>query len=130
MALLARALDRDGERFGADQHAIADEQALEPDEEIYRPNDPSEALYCVVTGDVEIDGNGSIRRITSGEMFGYREILSDRLRGCRATAKSETVALAIEADDFFDLLSDNIEIVKALFRDITAEPHDGKGGSS
>ena len=51
------------------------------------------------------------------------------LRSCKATASSDTVVLAIEADDFFDLLSDNIEIVKALFRDVTSESSDGKGPS-
>ncbi len=44
------------------------------------------------------------------------EILSGRLRTGSATAAAETLTLAIEADDFFDLLANNIEIVKALFR--------------
>ncbi len=50
--------------------------------------------------------------------FGVKEILSGRLRTETATATSEALVLAIEAEDFFDLLSHNIEIVKALFRQL------------
>ncbi len=109
--------------------AIAGERMLEPGEEIYQPSDASEALFCVVTGSVVLEGHRAPRSVSTGETFGVREILSDRLRSCKATASSDTVVLAIEADDFFDLLSDNIEIVKALFRDVTAESPDGKGVS-
>jgi CRP-like cAMP-binding protein len=47
---------------------------------------------------------------------GVEEILSGRLRRGTATASSDTLVLAIDAEDFFDLLSNNIEIVKSLFR--------------
>ena len=48
--------------------------------------------------------------------FGELEILSDRLRGSGALSIEETLVLALEAEDLFDLLSNNIGIVKALFR--------------
>ena len=44
------------------------------------------------------------------------ELLSGRLRSGEAVAAESTRVLAIAADDFFDLLSANIEIVKAIFR--------------
>ena len=106
--------------------AIAGERLFGPGEEIYQSSDPSEALFCVVAGKVVLEGRAP-RSVSTGETFGVHEILSDRLRSCKATASSDTVVLAIEADDFFDLLSDNIEIVKALFRDVTSESSDGKG---
>ncbi len=46
------------------------------------------------------------------------EILSGRLRAEQAVAGEDTLVLEIDAEDFFDLLSHNIEIVKALFRQI------------
>ena len=50
------------------------------------------------------------------QLYGVREILSDRLRQEEARAEEDSLVLAIEAGDLFDLLSNNIEIVKALFR--------------
>ena len=51
--------------------------------------------------------------------FGVTHILSGRPRSYDAVAVGEgTRLLTIEADDFFDLLSNNIEIVKALFRQV------------
>jgi CRP-like cAMP-binding protein len=48
-----------------------------------------------------------------------RDILSGQIRSGDATAGADCRILEIEADDFFDLLSDNIEIVRALFRQLT-----------
>ena len=53
--------------------------------------------------------------------FGFAEILSDRLRTHGATAQDDTLVLAIAAEDFFDLLANNIDIVKALFRHLTQQ---------
>ena len=60
------------------------------------------------------------RSVGPCETFGVTEILSGRLRDGCATADSEAVTLAIEAEDFFDLLSNNVDIVKALFREVLA----------
>ena len=49
------------------------------------------------------------------------EILSGRLRMESAVAETESLLLSIEAADFFDLLSNNIDIVKALFRHVIRE---------
>ena len=111
--------------------AIAGERRFESGEEIYETNDPPDAIYCVVQGQVDLrSNNGDQERLGAQETFGVREILSGRLRTVDATAAQPTVALAINADDFFDLLSNNIDIVKALFREILAQHSDGPGESS
>ena len=84
---------------------------------VYERNDVAEALYCVLSGQVELErADGSIELAGPGKTFGVHDILRDRLRPHTATARADTHVLAIEAEDFFDLLSNNIEIVKALFR--------------
>lgn len=65
--------------------------------------------------------NDGMRPLGPRETFGVREILAGGPREARALALEPTVTLAIEADDFFDLLSHDIEIVKALFREVLAE---------
>lgn len=99
--------------------AIAERVAFAAEQEIYRANESARALYCVVEGSVRLhDARGQERLVGPREAFGVLEILSGRLRRYTARAVAETTALAIAADDFFDLLSNNVEIVKALFREI------------
>ncbi len=102
---------------------IADQQRFARGERIYSANDPAEALCCVVEGEVQLTSSqGRERTIGPKGTFGVREILSDRLRSEDAWAAADTAVLAIDADDFFDLLSNNIEIVKALFRQLLRQP--------
>lgn len=105
--------------------AIARQKVLRKGEKIYAIDDAAEALYCLVEGEVVLGESGQgrqrvqgSRHVTSGSTFGVREILSGRLRAEDALATCDGIALEIEAEDFFDLLSNNIEIVKALFRQI------------
>ena len=102
---------------------IARQKNLAANEGIYSVNDPAEAMYCVVKGCVKLRNEASEeRRIEARDTFGVHEILSDRLRHEDAQAEEPTVALVIEAEDFFDLLSNNVEIVKALFRQLLRQP--------
>ena len=101
---------------------IAEPATLAVDEVVFRPTEPSRALYTVVSGRVGVEGpNAHRREVGPRSSFGVREILSGRQRMSRAEALEESLILSIEADDFFDLLSNNIDIVKALFREILDE---------
>ena len=95
---------------------IARERQFPAGRRIYEKSDPAEVLYAVIHGAVSLDGGRLLRRAGPLEAFGVTELLSGRLRGETATAEDDTLVLAIEAEDFFDLLSNNIDIVKALFR--------------
>ncbi len=102
---------------------IARQRSFAAGERIYQVNDPADAMYCVIEGAVRLkDPGGAERRCEARDTFGVGEILSDRLRGEEAWAEQPTAALVIEAEDFFDLLSNNVEIVKALFRQMLRHP--------
>ena len=96
--------------------AIVHQRRLTPGEKIYDPGEPAGELYCVVEGAVSTGNGDGTRVIGPGETFGVLEILSGRLRSHSAVAREDGLVLEITAEDFFDLLSHNIEIVKALFR--------------
>jgi len=105
---------------------IAKQRTYKSGEIIYRANEPAGALLCVVRGEVSLQGNSSGDPVIGPlETFGVIEILSGRLRICDAVAQTETLVLAIEAEDFFDLLAHNIEIVKALFRTLLQDRAEG-----
>ena len=102
--------------------SIAKERRFEQGEQIFKEGDESDLLYCVVQGIVSLEAaEGGKWMSTPLTTFGVKEILSGRLRTETATATTEALVLGIEAEDFFDLLSHNIEIVKALFRQLLRE---------
>ncbi len=102
---------------------IVRQESFDNGEQIYGINDPADAMYCVVEGAVGLRGeSGALRRVERRETFGANEILSDRLRGAEAWSEAPTMALVIDAEDLFDLLSNNVEIVKALFRQLLRHP--------
>ncbi|MCP4896012.1 MAG: cyclic nucleotide-binding domain-containing protein [bacterium] len=101
--------------------AITQERRLEKGQLVYRKNDPSDTLYCVVDGKVELRSDTGVDRVIgSSKRFGVLDVLSDRLRRNEAVSLSDTKVLAIDADDFLDLLSVNIDIVKALFKQLAS----------
>ena len=91
--------------------------SFESGKSIYQANDPSERMYAIVDGTVSMKGAGHGKALlASPDAFGVKEILSGRLREQHAVAREDLRVLSIDADDLFDLLANNIEIVKALFR--------------
>lgn len=97
--------------------AIAQERSFADGEKIYGVNDPSDTLFCVVRGLVKADAvNGGSQLFPPLSTFGGIDILRGRLRTDNASSQGVSLLLAIDSDDFFDLLSNNIDIVKALFR--------------
>jgi CRP-like cAMP-binding protein len=103
--------------------AIASERSFVAGEIIYRPLEPAERLFCVVRGRVRLVATeGAAWEVGPLQTFGVLEILSGRLRSEEATAAQDTLALTVESEDFFDLLSNNIEVTRALFRYLLQRP--------
>jgi CRP-like cAMP-binding protein len=97
--------------------AIAREADIAPGEQLFRERDPADTLYCIVRGEIEVRGrNGHTEIVGPLRTVGLFDLLSGRLHSENALARTETLMLAIGADDFFDLLSNNIDVVKSLFR--------------
>lgn len=109
--------------------SIAHESRVAAGEELFRERDPADTLYCVVRGEIEVrDRDGRTEVAGPLQTAGLFDLLSGRLHGGRAVARTEALLLAIEADDFFDLLSNNIELVRSLFRHLIHRiDRDGKG---
>jgi len=109
--------------------SIANEIWFKPESVIYQRNDASDGLFCLVEGRVSLTAPGEDpHEVVTGETFGVIDILRGQLRSHQAAANTESHALLIEADDFFDLLAINIEIVRALFRQLTKNALDAPAG--
>ena len=99
--------------------AIADEMTFAEGATIFDENEPADRFYCVVRGSVQVSVP-DLEPTVVGPLgaFGHLDILRGRLRQARATALTDTLVLFFETEDFFDLLSNNIDIVKAIFRHV------------
>ncbi|MEM1201632.1 MAG: Crp/Fnr family transcriptional regulator [Acidobacteriota bacterium] len=99
--------------------SIAHQRRFRAGEPIYQAGDAPESLYCLIEGAVLLRREGEAgRTVAPQETFGVREILSDQPRRDDAVADADALALTLDAEDFFDLLSNNIEIVRSLFRQL------------
>ena len=85
---------------------------------IFQETDIADAFYIVVHGQVEcLSKPGDLREVVGpDEAFGLYSALTRDSRHARATALEKTVAISIAAEDLFNLLSNNMEIVVSMFK--------------
>ncbi len=105
---------------------IAHDEVCAAGELVFERGEPALALYGVVEGEVEVHGRDEASvTVGRGATFGIRDILAGRLRTETAVATVQTQVLLIEAEDLFDLMSNNIEIVKGLIKRILESAEEG-----
>ena len=110
--------------------AIAEERTVPAGETVYEERLPADALYCVVRGEVKVSrSDGTEERITPLGTFGVEDLLTGRLRTGRAVAESDALLLRIDGEDLFDLVANNVEIVRSILRQLLPVAGDREGGS-
>ncbi len=98
--------------------SIAKVVGFPADTVIFRQNDAAVAFFIVVRGEVGLTRQGSDDRETVGpeQAVGLHSVLTQEPCAARATALEDTVAIAVGAEDFYNLLSNNTEIVASIFK--------------
>lgn len=95
---------------------IAREVKHPPGKTILDPNQPLDALYVIVDGSVELSRNGeALHTAGQNEVLGAWALFDDDPMPVSARTVEDTRLLRIGRDDFYDLLSDNVEITAAIF---------------
>lgn len=100
--------------------AISREIQLKAGEEIFREGEIADALYIIVEGKVELAGSSFKDLLGPHDPVGLYAVLADEPRYASARVLEDTFAFKIEAQDFYDLLSHNTEIVQSLFKLLTS----------
>ncbi len=96
--------------------SIAQERQVAAGEKIFSLNEPADTFYSLVRGTVHHKGDGWDEHLGPLTSFGGVDLLRGRLRTTSAVAETDCLLLAFDDEDFLDLLSHNIDIVKAIFR--------------
>jgi CRP-like cAMP-binding protein len=95
---------------------IAREVKHPPGKTILEPKQPLDALYVIVDGAVDLARNGDVLHTArQNEVLGAWALFDDDPMPVTAKTVEDTRLLRIGRDDFYDLLSDNVEITAAIF---------------
>jgi CRP-like cAMP-binding protein len=95
---------------------IAKEVRYPPARMILQPKQPLDALYIILDGAIEISRNGSVLHVArQNEVLGSWALFDDSPLPVIARTVEDTILLRISRDDFYDLLSDNMELAASIF---------------
>ncbi len=96
--------------------SIAKEVKYAPGRMIVEPNKALDGLYVIVDGSVEITrGAERLHVARQHEVLGAWALFDTEPMPVTAKALDDVRLLRISRDDFFDLLSDNMEITASIF---------------
>lgn len=96
---------------------IAAEVAVPPGQVLYAEGDAPDGLYVVISGSVLMRRSGEeIDRIAPNSALGVWALFDDEARMTTAESLGETRLLFVPREDFYDVLSDHVELVAALFK--------------
>jgi CRP-like cAMP-binding protein len=95
---------------------IATEVRFAPGQKIFDPGKPLDALYVVFDGSVSLSRQGAELDVArQNEVLGAWALFDTEPMAVTATAVEDTRLLRIGRDDFYEMLSDNLEITTAIF---------------
>lgn len=96
--------------------AIAKEVRILPDKVMLQNEQPMDALYVILDGSVELSRGGQRLHVArQNEVLGAWALFDDEPMPVTARTLEDTKLLRIGRDDFYDLLSDNLEIAASIF---------------
>ncbi len=97
--------------------AIVEEVSFAREKTIYQVQDPSDAIYLVLEGQVRLHRNNiEITVIGPQQAFGTWALFDEEPRVATATTLEDTRLLRVNRDDFIDLLSDHVQITQGVLR--------------
>ena len=106
---------------------VTEEVHLEPGQTIFFEGEPPRALYLLISGRALLQKHGQpVSEIGEREPLGTLGLLDFHPRFYTATAIDHVHALKLNTRDFHDLLSVDIEIVKAVFKVLCRRVREGR----
>ena len=96
--------------------SIATEERYPPGKVVLDPSKPLDALFVVLDGRVSLAKDGvEMHSAGQNDVLGAWALFDSEPMPVTATATEDLRLLRIGRDDFYELLSDNVEITTAVF---------------
>lgn len=97
--------------------SIAEEVDVRPGTVLIRQDEPTNAMYVVIDGLVELEGVGNQRlEASDGQAFGTWALIDEAPSLVTATVLAPSRLLQITRSDFYDLLADHSELALGLLQ--------------
>lgn len=102
-------------------------QVLPARQVVVRRDEPADAMFFIMSGEVEVDVLPHPVRLGKGQYFGEIALTKDMLRTATVTTLSECQLLALSVTDFRRLMAENPELKAAIERVADERLHRGGG---
>jgi len=105
--------------------AIAEEVDFSKGDVIFKENEPSDSLYLVVDGKVNLQREGQLVLAAGAkDAFGTWSLLENEPRVVTATVTDDARLLRIDRNDFVDLLADNVQVTQGILKTLVKKVRD------
>jgi CRP-like cAMP-binding protein len=95
--------------------AICKEDQAEAETTLIRKGEQGDCMYILVEGGINIEQNGQhLASLAGGAFFGELSLLETEVRSADAITTSDSLLLRIDQDDFFELIEDRVEVMRAI----------------
>lgn len=110
---------------------IAEEKDFEPGQDLMVEGEIGDTMYLIVAGKVAVrKGDSVIIELGEKECVGEMAILDSEPRSATVRCIEPVAALKIEREDFYDLMSDKIEIALGMITVLTRRLRETSSGSN
>ena len=97
--------------------ALTEDVHFQPGDIIYREGEPVDAIFLILKGRVAVESNGQVvREVDEKQAFGTVGALDLKPAMHTIKAIDSVSALKLNAQDLQDILSQDFELVQAVFR--------------
>ncbi len=100
--------------------SITEEMELEPDTAVIKQNEPAEALYFVIEGQIRMERDGKeFTTLKAKEVIGRLSLFDNEMPNVATAVTTEpTMLLKINREDFLEVLADYVEITQGIFKSL------------
>jgi CRP-like cAMP-binding protein len=104
---------------------IAEEEQFGANIPLFAEGDFGDSLYIVVDGDVKIHkGDRHIASLGKGACLGEMALLDQEPRSADVTMETDATLLKITQEDFYEIMSSNMEIMQGIVKLLTGRLRD------
>ncbi len=109
----------------AELAALLAEEEIPAGGAIFAEGEPGSSLYIIVEGEVRVhDQTVTFNHLGERDVFGEMALLDPAPRSASVTAVSDTLLLRLDAEPFYELMDDRIEIARGIIAVLTARLRD------
>lgn len=101
----------------AEVASILEEVEVHAGDTIIEKDDLGKCMYIIIDGQVRVhDGDHTIAHLGARDIFGELAVLDPEPRSASVTAVTDTRLFRLDQEDFYELMSDRIEVVRGIIR--------------